>query len=104
MMRWEWFVIYIGIGLVFAILRTVWAGYSVRQEYLTFSDPDNAKYYLNRQLDDLKGNVTRWMSQWVISLPYWILVDLCGEFFSRLYDYLTSVFTYLFEYRIGSKK
>ena len=104
---WTWVGVYIGIGIVFAIFRTWWYGYENKEEYqklLNKDDKNSAGYFLEKKKRYLKGNVTRWMAQWPISLPYWILIDLLGEFWSWVYDVFANLFTHLFEFGIGAKK
>ena len=109
---WQNILIYIGIGIVYALIRSFFSARKKRAEYQSLLERDseleknskgqnkynnNAEDQLQRWLDDLKMDAIRWISIWPISIPLWFLQDMLAEIFSWLYDKMAIVFRKVFE-------
>lgn len=81
-------IVYFGIGLVYAVIRTYFYG----------------KKSDERDIHYLKGNVFRWWFIWPISLINWAVSDLLGDLWNWAYDRFEGMFEYFFKLGNKSKK
>lgn len=84
---WPSVLIYLGVGLIYAIIRTYFYGRRSR-------DRDSGIYYL-------KNNVFRWWLLFPISLINWLISDLLEDIWDWTYGIFESTFEYFF--KLGQK-
>lgn len=102
---WYTPLIYLGIGLVYAMVRTYFYG---RKPYTHWSfDKDNSPEKLKelkrvKLKSKLKGNVFRWWFLFPISFINWVLSDLLKDFFNAIYSKLRKVFEGILDMGINS--
>lgn len=86
--------IYLGAGLVYAVIKTYFYGRSVAADGKT----------LNSAIDDLKGHVFRWWFIWPVSLVSWLVTDFIVEGFELLWDNIGTSFRKILTAGYESKK
>lgn len=91
--EWIWLGWYLGIGLIYAIIRTYLFGRENRGK--------NERYYAIR---DLKGNVFRWWFLFPVSLINWMLFDLASKVYNLIYSYIEYTMIKIFDLGAGKNK
>ena len=94
---------YLGIGLLFAIIKSYFYGRYKNKEYISEiegekdEDADEVlSRYKKESINDLKNNVFRWWFMWPVSLIYWSFSDLLSELYNFVYSKISKVFSYMF--------
>lgn len=76
---------YLGVGLLFAILRTFIKGRQLKSKK-------------EKDAFQLKYHVFNWWFIWPISLLKWIFGDLVGDLYNMLYGFVEKIFMKIFYY------
>jgi len=112
--NWINIISYIGIGLLYAIIKTYFLGNKVKKDikkYLSeekswIKNDDDAKKYKNNTINDfktgLKDNIFRWWLFWPISLIVWLFKDLIKDIWNFIYKYTHKLFEKIFMLGIGN--
>lgn len=92
----SWFnvSVYLGTGLVYAVIKTYSYGRSVAADGGS----------LDRAVDELKGHVFRWWFIWPVSLISWLVSDFIVEGFELLWDNIGNSFRKILAAGYQSKK
>lgn len=87
-------LIYIGIGFIYAMIRTIIFAKSKKGDFYTGEEA----YRKNREykLGKLKGNVRRWWFLFPVSLLNWIFSDLIGDIKDFLVNSSEKIFLGIF--------
>lgn len=110
---WNLVFLYLGIGLVYSIIRTVLFGRKKKMEASTmeFKEPTekNASDYgteaafKRETLYKLKGNVSRWWFLFPVSMINWAFTDLFRDAWNWLYAKMSTIFEKLFDLGYNAK-
>lgn len=105
--KYQWIILYVALGLVFAILRSFFAGRKFAKDTKDLpNDPNyeegkSAKYGSKERAvqefieDDLKGNVLRWWFMWPVSFLTWLVKDIVTDMYDYLYSKVKTFFKYI---------
>lgn len=88
-------LIYLGIGLVHAFIRTYFYGRKrgIEKKTKEWGQQDGREEYFNETTQRrLKGNVFRWWFLFPVSLLTWIFSDLLKDFYNFAYSKLRVLF------------
>ena len=108
---WQYILSYVGIGLVYAGIRTVFNGREYKNKielldtnsYTADALERNRRNYERIGISNLKGNVIRWWLAWPISLIYWIISDAFRAIWDWVYGLIENVFIKLFKLGFNGK-
>ncbi len=109
---WKYLLSYFGIGLVYAIIRTLILGNKKKNKIQETINNDSfiktkqeAINYKKRKGEkhrrELSGNISRWWFMWPISLIVWVLSDLFSDLWHWLYKNLRKIFESIFNLGFG---
>lgn len=103
---WPKIGIYIGIGLVYAVIRVYIFGMKARKDIEERRFSSGEKYFdangieknlINEYKYELKGHVFRWWFLWPVSIIHWAIQDLITDLWNWIYAQLKRVFESIFE-------
>lgn len=109
---WNYLLMYLGVGLIYSVLRTLIFGIKKKKEVQKhvldnnwINSKKDAIGYKKDQGDELlrklSGNVSRWWFMWPISLVVWILRDLAIDVWEWSYKKVHKVFEAIFVLGFG---
>lgn len=110
---WIYLLMYLGIGIIYSVIRTLNLGLKSKNEVQKHINSTNwdikskkdAIKYKKRQreqlLEKLDGNVFRWWFMWTISLIVWTLSNLMSDFWNWLWKTFRSFFEEIFNLGFG---
>ena len=99
-------LIYLGIGLVYAAIRTLFFGRKKRAELKESSDDSVGRSETIKRfaLMDLKNNVFRWWLLFPVSMINWAFTDLIKDLYNLVYSKIGNIFVKIFDLGFTDKK
>jgi len=110
---WNYLLIYLAVGLLYSIMRTLTLGIKKKNEtqehinnrwHVIKTKKDAIKYKKEQRQELLKklgGNVSRWWFMWPISLIVWVLQDLMADIWNWGWKLFRSIFEAIFNFGFG---
>lgn len=105
-------LIYLGIGLVFSVIRTYFSGRKLGEVMKVLPEerekgewkPETKSEAKAKNIEKLKGSVFRWWFMWIVSLIVWLVKDLIKDLWNYIYSKLKLFYNFILNLGINSIK